>query len=251
MEVTTSGGMLASRPAPRLEIAAWASAAMRSLEVDIVCARRLDCNVMISGESGLGKKAVAHRLYRQSGRPSRPLVIMPAPDALSSTDLLTESLRAASPDSTILLEDPQRMSPSVQSRLLQFVERRTSAAGARAGNVDTHDVRFLTITNCDLFELVRRDQFCESLFYRLNQIHLVIPPLRARPEDIAVVLEHFFSIYARTVRPRLSAEAWHQVNTYAWPGNMRELKEVAATLVARELPRPFESDDLPPFMTGR
>jgi DNA-binding NtrC family response regulator len=205
---------------------------------------------MISGESGVGKKAVAHRLHRQSGRSSRPLVIMPAPDALSSTDL-TESLRAASPDSTILLEDPQRTSPFVQSLLLQFVERRISPAAATAGNVNSHDMRFLTITSCDLFELVRRDQFCESLFYRLNPIHLVIPPLRARPEDIAVLLEHFFSIYPRAARPRLSAEAWHQVITYAWPGNIRELKAVAATLIARELPHPFESDDLAPFITVR
>jgi DNA-binding NtrC family response regulator len=251
MKFTTSGGMLASTPAHGLEAVAWASPAMRSLELDIVCARTLDCNVMISGESGVGKKAVAHRLYRESGRQSRPLVIMPPLHALSSEDSLTECLRAASPDSTILLEEPQRTSPSVQSRLLQLVERRARPVATRAGIVNTHDVRFLTITNCDLFELVRRDQFCESLFYRLNPIHLVIPPLRARPEDIAVLLEHFFSIYARAARPRLSAEAWHQVMTYTWPGNLRELNEVAATLVARELPGPFEPDDLPPCMTGR
>src|SRR5688572_33245511 len=125
MKFTTSGGISASRPAHRLEAVAWASAAMRSVELDIVCARTLDCNVMTSGESGVGKKAVAHHLYRQSGRQSRPLVIMPPPHAPSSRDSLTECLRAASPDGTILLEEPQRTSPSVQSRLLQFVERRT------------------------------------------------------------------------------------------------------------------------------
>jgi DNA-binding NtrC family response regulator len=250
MNLTPSGAMLAGTPAHRLEAIAWASSAMRSLEVDIGCARTLDCNVMISGETGVGKKAVAHRLHRQSRRASRPLVVMRAP-ALNSTDLLTPSLLEAAPDGTILVEDPQRMSPPVQSGLLQFVERRRSRGGARQGVVDSHDVRVLTVTSCDLFELVRLDQFCESLFYRLNPIHLIIPPLRERPEDIAVLLEYFFSIHGRATVLRLSDAAWQQIVTYTWPGNVRELRAVAATLSSRELPRFIESDDLPPYMLGR
>lgn len=240
--------MLAATPVHRVEAVAWASAAMRSVELDIACARTLDCNVMISGESGVGKRAIAHRLHRQSGRASRPLWFIRPVNVLDVAGSLITTLVEASPDGTILLEHPQCASPSVQGRLLQFVERRTKAKGTPKGTVETHDVRFLTITNCDLHDLVERNHFCESLFYRLNPIHLVIPPLRTHPEDIAVLLEYFFSIHACATCPRLSAEAWEQIVTYAWPGNVRELEEVAAMLASRELRRPVELDDLPPYM---
>ncbi len=138
------------------------------------------------------------------------------------------------------------MSLPVQSWLQRFTERRTTRECATRQFMDGDDVRFITLTSSNLFELVRRHQFCEPLFYHLNAVHLIIPPLRDRPEDIPVLLRHFLSVHARAPVPRLSAAAWQRLGTYAWPGNVRELRVVAETLASRELPRLFEPDDLPP-----
>jgi two-component system response regulator AtoC len=249
MELSALGAMVTARSRLRPETVQWASAAMRNVELDIASARTLDCNVLISGESGVGKKTIACRLYRQSRRASKPLVIFSAADVLNSMELLNIALLEARPDGTILLEEPHRTSPSVQSRLLQFVERRIGHSGAREIAGEGHDVRLLTVTSRDLFELVQRDQFIESLFYRLNPIHLIIPPLRTRPEDIAVLLEYFFPLDAG-VLPALSADAWQQVIRHTWPGNVRELREVATALASRNLHRTIESADLPTYLAG-
>lgn len=252
MDLTTSGAMLSAKPAHRWEAIAWASSAMRNLEGDIASARQLDCNVMISGEDGVGKKAVAQRLQRQSRRALRPFVVMHASDVLNRTDVIIPALLESAQNGTILFENPHRMALPVQSRLLKCIEHGTVRGRTRPQFVDDYDVRFLTVTSCDLFGLVQIDRFCESLFYRLNPIHLIIPPLRERPEDISILLGHFFSTDRRaTTLPRFSAAAWERVVTYPWPGNVRELRAAAATLASRELPRPVEPDDLPTYMGGQ
>jgi DNA-binding NtrC family response regulator len=120
-----------------------------------------------------------------------------------------------------------------------------SGRGGRTGRVfvANHGLRFITTTRSDLLDLVRCEQFDELLFYRLNTIHLVIPPLRDRPEDIPPLLCHFMSRLAPAA-PRLSPAAWDAVVKYAWPGNVCELKAVAATLVSVER-RMLQPSDLP------
>jgi two-component system nitrogen regulation response regulator NtrX len=183
---------------------------MRDLEADIACALRFDLNVLVTGESGAGKTSIARRIYREGCRPT---------------------------NGTIFVDDPERMSVPTQLRLLRVIEE-TTARG--------HRVRLITVTASDLFELVQFEQFCEPLFYRLNTIHLAVPPLRDRPEDIPLLLRYFLSLYARRSVPRFSTAAWQRLVTYAWPGNLRELRVVAQTLAVRELPRLVEPADLPP-----
>ena len=212
---------------------------MLALEDDIECARWCDLNVMVSGERGVGKTAVARRIYLESRRGRAPLVISRTNDDVDSTVV------NATPDATVLLQHPERLSPPMQRRLLRFMDGETRRGhGAGGTSVPGRCPRFITTTRSDVFELVRREQFDESLFYRLNGVHLVVPPLRVRREDIPPLLCHFISQFGRTP-PRLSPAAWDAIVKYPWPGNVRELKTVAATLAFIER-RMLQPSDLPP-----
>ncbi len=219
---------------------------MREMEADIVCAVHCDLNVLISGETGVGKKSVAHRIHRQSRRASGPLVTARSPGALELSDAFDAALLEAFPDGAALLENPERLSTALQSRLQQFVER--SAVPGCAGRAFPRgcQVRFITATTSDLFRLVKTRQFSESLFYRLNAIHLVIPPLRERAEDIPVLLQQFLAACAPAPVPRLSSATRQQLVAHPWPGNLWELRAVAELLASLDRPHVLEPDDLPP-----
>jgi two-component system NtrC family response regulator len=209
----------------------WTGPGMRDLKAEIDCAVRCDLNVMITGENGLEKASLAHWIHRGSGRRTNPFVAAPSARDLGSVHALDGALRQAGPQGTIYINDGERLSPAVQARLLEYTPR---------------DVRIIIAANSSLFDLVLVDDFHECLFYRLNTIHLMIPPLRDRPEDIPPLLRHFMSLDARGPVPRLSPAAWDMVMTYLWPGNIRELRSVAETLASRQLRRLLEPDDLPP-----
>ena len=218
---------------------------MLALEKDIACALRCDLNVMLSGERGVGKLSIARRIHLESRRGRAPLVISQLNDAASELD---PAMLNATPGATVLVQDPERLSEPMQCRLLRFVVDRATRGGTRRTCVANPDLRFITATRSDLFEHVRFQQFDESLFYRLNGIHLVVPPLRARREDIPRLLCHFMSQFARTA-PRLSPAAWDSIVKYAWPGNVCELKTVAATLASIER-RMLQPSDLPSEIQG-
>jgi DNA-binding NtrC family response regulator len=139
------------------------------------------------------------------------------------------------------------MSSPMQARLLRFIEHRT-AGGRRLGQPSYGtDVRFVAVTSGDLYKMVRFQQFGETLFYRLNRMHLVVPPLRERPEDIPLLLRHFLSMHASGATvPHLSIAALQRLMSYPWPGNVRELRAVGETLASRNLTRAVEPEDLPP-----
>ena len=144
------------------------------------------------------------------------------------------------PDGLVQVEDAERMPPAVQAGMLDFIDRHTVGPTAGAS------VRFITVSHANLFDLVQCDEFSASLFYRLNAIHLIIPPLRDRPEDIPVLLRHFMSLPAYASLPCLSRAAWQRMVTYEWPGNIRELQGVAEALRSRGPGRFLDLDDLPP-----
>ena len=223
----------------------WASVAMREMEADIAAAVRCNLNVLITGEKGVGKKSVVYRIHQQSGRGSVPLVIARSPGGLEPPDSFEAALLEAFPDGAVLLENPERLSPEMQSRLHQFVERPPIPSSAGQVLARASQVRFITATSSDLFGLVRGRQFGESLFYRLNAIHLVIPPLRDRAEDIPALLQQFLSACAAAPVPLLSTATRQQLAAHPWPGNLLELRAVAETLASLDRPR-VEPDDLPP-----
>jgi DNA-binding NtrC family response regulator len=236
-------GILPALRAHRDEAIFWASSSMRDVEVDVASAIRCNLNVMITGEEGVGKTSIARRIHlRRRRRAAGRFVIAQSPGALDSIESLTRALKDAMPDGMVHVEGAERMSAEVQSRLLEFIERQ--AVAREPGTT----VRFVTVNNANLYELARRGEFSESLFYRLNAIHLIIPPLREHPQDIPVLLRHFMSLPAPASSPCLSRAAWQQLVTYGWPGNVRELQGVADTLAARGSDRLLDVDDLPPAL---
>jgi DNA-binding NtrC family response regulator len=215
---------------------------MGDLEADIACALLYDLNVLITGENAPGRTSVAHRIHRESRRAASPLVVAGSPGVLDSSDSFVGALLEASPEGTVLLENPERMSPFLQAQLLQFIE---SAAGSgRLGRLPVPGsyVRFITATSIDLFELVRLRQFHESLFYRLNTIHLLTPsPVRNR-EGVSAL---FLSEPASAPLPRLSKATRQRLVAYAWPDNLRELRDVAESLGLLECAPGLEPNRLP------
>lgn len=220
------------------------SLALRQVEQDIQFAARFDAPVLLTGEPGVGKRLVARRLHEISGGATATFMTLHCSSAPESRDdvwcLDCGSSRIASRGigsvlkhapsggSAVLLE-PEEVTRSDQAALANWLERRDSAAA----------VRLITSSSCGLYERVRAGQFNDALFYRLNVIHIRVPPLRERVEDVPVLLDHFFRIHQMThgaAVPELSAAALATLTRYEWPGNVHEIRKLADDLVARRVP---------------
>ena len=146
------------------------------------------------------------------------------------------------------MDEIGEMSTQMQSLLLRFLENGEIQRVGSDRKQTSVDVRVIAATNRRLIDRVASGDFREDLFYRLNVIHIEIPPLRERREDIPVMLDHFFGHFAETHRlavPRLSEEAASQVVSADWPGNVRQLRNVAERLVVRARTGVITSADLP------
>src|SRR5262245_40292059 len=153
---------------PRL---AWVNDVMYKLEDDIRSASQIDARVMMTGESGVGKSFAANLIHQLSPRRRAPFIVVNAADAV-------EGLLRTARGGTILFQEIDNISLAGQAEILRLLD----CAAARENNV-----RMMTATNVHLFDRVNSGEFREDLFYRLNVIHLLIPPLRERPEDIPLM----------------------------------------------------------------
>jgi two-component system, NtrC family, response regulator HydG len=241
-----------------------ASPAIVTLQEEIFYAARCDAKVLITGESGAGKEIVARLIHASSPR-SRAALVTVNCAALSETLLETElfghvrgSFTGAYRDrlgafeqahrGTVFMDEVGETSPRMQGLLLRFLE---TGEIQRVGSDQVQnrvDVRVIAATNRVLVESVANKTFREDLYYRLNVIHLRVPPLRERIEDIPVLLRFFFEQFARQYQvevPKLSAEAMQTLADHPWPGNVRELKNVVERLVVRSKTGEIGRDDLP------
>jgi DNA-binding NtrC family response regulator len=219
---------------------------MRTLEKDLACAIRSDSSVLLSGERGAGKKFVARAIHQRSHRRSTAFVIARCQDfAASLTEPgtgsetafpFTRGLSTLETQGTLLIDAIQESAEPLQRQLLQFIAEEKTIGS---------DLRIMTTTSVDLFERVRSNQFRSDLFYHLNVVHLLVPALRDRPEDIPILFDHYLPLYARAHTPRLSAAACQWLVAYPWPGNVAELKAAAETMAVQDLARPIELGDLP------
>jgi two-component system response regulator AtoC len=220
----------------------WVSPAMRELEYDLAYAIQSDDRVMITGEIGAGRKFVGQLIHERSRRGPAPFVIARCPDEVEVhfESRLQDGASAAN-NGTLLLEELETITVPMQSRLMRFLEDQVA---------DGSNVRLVTATSTAFFERVRSSQFREDLFYRLNVIHLTVPPLRERPEDILILMRHYLTFYRQTRVPRLSIASWRRLLAHPWPGNVSELKAVAEKLAAQDLWRLVEPEDLPLDIAG-
>ena len=222
-----------------------ASAAMTQLLAMAARAAKSPAKVLITGESGVGKDVVARYVHSHS---SRKLAAFVAVNCAGVTETLLESelfghvkgsFTGAYRDKlgklqlahrgTLFLDEVGEMSLRMQALLLRFLENgEIQAVGADQVQARV-DVRVVAATNRNLDELVAAGQFREDLLYRLRVIHLHVPPLRERPEDVQALMQHFLALSDR--EPSFTDDALRALLNHRWPGNVRELRNVVEQLV--------------------
>lgn len=200
--------------------------------------------VLLLGESGVGKDLVARALHFESSRAARPYVNITCtaiPEGLLESELFgheagsftnagtrKKGLFELAESGTVFLDEIGDMSPALQGKLLRVLEEK--AFKRVGGTADVRvDVRIVAATNGDLEALVDSGKFRRDLYYRLNVVPILLPPLRERTEDIAPLAQHFISVFAREFRRSplaLTASASAALNAHPWPGNVRELRNV-------------------------
>ena len=240
----TEGAPAGSRAeAPAAPVMYWGtSEAMRHLRTVVEKVAVTDANILITGENGTGKDLLAHEIHRLSARRKGPMVAVDMgaiPESLfeselfghvkgSFTDARTDRVGRfeAANGGTLFLDEIANLPYYLQSKLLTAIQRRSFV---RVGSnvLQPTDIRLVCATNRRLEEMVQRGEFREDLLYRINTIHLHLPALRERREDILPLAGRFLALYsARYGRPacRLSAQASQKLAGYAWSGNIRELQ---------------------------
>jgi transcriptional regulator with PAS, ATPase and Fis domain len=221
-------------------------------------------NVLVVGETGVGKEVVAQLIHAQSGRVGRAFVAVNCsgiPETLLESELFGHvrgSFTGAYRDKpglvrqadhgTLFLDELGEMSLRMQAVLLRFAETGEIQPIGSDAVIGRTDVRLITATNRDLRKQIEGGQFREDLFYRLNVIQIAVPPLRQRGDDILLLLRYYLqraSEAHRLPQPELTPEAEQLLLRYQWPGNIRELKNMTERLVVRASEQPIRPDDLP------
>jgi transcriptional regulator with PAS, ATPase and Fis domain len=234
------------------------------LKEEIQRIARSDAKVLVTGESGVGKELVANAVHAESPRRGRAFIAVNCaglPETLLESELFghvkgsfTGAYRdkpgklESADQGTIFLDEIGEMTMRMQGLLLRFMETgelQKVGADATEGRVD---VRVIAATNRSLRDMVAQGTFREDLFYRLNVIHLNVPPLRDRREDIPQLVEHFVERFTRSngyLVKAVSPDAVKVLTEYAWPGNVRELENVIERCVVTGRSEVISPDDLP------
>jgi len=231
-------------------------------------ARASASTVLIHGETGAGKELMARYLHGQSARANGPFVELNCsaipeqlleselyghePGAFTDAKRLKKGLFELADHGTLFLDEIGEMAPQLQAKLLRVLETRTFRRVG--GNTDISvDVRVVAATHRDLTKLVAEGRFREDLYFRLNVVPVVVPPLRERTDDIAPLAEHFVARFCRELgRPaaRLHPAALERLRGYRWPGNVRELRNVIERVVLLEADDEIRAEHLPAEMSA-
>lgn len=226
-----------------------------------------DATLLIRGESGTGKTILARAIHSWSRRAARTFGVVSCPSL--SVELLESELFghvkgaftgavrdhtgriAACEGGTLFLDEIGDLPLPLQAKLLRVLQEKEYE---RVGESKTRkaDVRIITATSVDLDAAVKAGRFREDLFYRLNVVEILVPPLRERPEDILPLTERLLAFFARQNHRRLlgfTAAAQEALQHYHWPGNVRELRNVIERAVLLSNSEIIEEDDIPMHLT--
>jgi DNA-binding NtrC family response regulator len=241
---------------------------MRDVFKQILRVASSDATVLITGESGTGKELVASAIHENSRRKNASFVavnVSALPDALIESELFgyvrgaftgaqenrDGRFRAAN-RGTLFMDEIGDLPLTLQPKLLRVLE---SYAFAPVGtNIETSvDIRLIAATSRNISEMIQRDHFRIDLYHRLNVLSIELPPLRERPEDIPILVEHFLEDCARRhLRPipEVAPELLDYLGQYDWPGNVRQLRNAIENMVVMGEERTLTLRDLPKYLSG-
>ncbi|MBW2109776.1 MAG: sigma-54-dependent Fis family transcriptional regulator [Deltaproteobacteria bacterium] len=207
-------------------------------------------NVLITGESGTGKELIARAIHENSGRKDRPFTIIHCagiPESLMESELFghrkgaftgaiesRQGLFEAGDGGTVFLDEIAELTPALQVKLLRVVQEKAFKRVGDTQDIEV-DIRIISATNKNLEKEVIGGRFREDLFYRLNVIHIDMPPLRERKEDLPVLAQYFLEKFAKEMGKsihKLSSYALDMLSRYDFPGNVRELENMIERSVA-------------------
>jgi two-component system NtrC family response regulator len=234
-----------------LPLLVGSSSLITDLRQEIERIGRSDAKILITGESGTGKEVVARAIHAEGPRQNHEFVAVNCaglPETLLESELFGHvkgSFTGAYRDKpgklemanhgTVFLDEVGEMTLRMQGLLLRFLETGELQKVGAERNTAVVNVRVIAATNRSLRHLIEQGQFREDLFYRLNVIHLRIPPLRERSADVPELIAHFLDRFSQkragARQVTFSPEATQMLTTYAWPGNVRELENVIERLL--------------------
>ena len=237
--------------------------AVRELFATITKVANTEANILILGENGTGKELVARAIHRKSARREKVFISV---DMGAITETLFESelfgyVKGSFTDArkdhagrfeiadggTLFLDEIGNLSLALQSKLLSVLETRqiTRVGSNRPQPVD---IRLICATNMPVTDMVHEGRFRQDLLYRINTVEINLPPLRERKEDIPLLAEHFKSLYARKYNKKISSlsnEALKKLQSYQWPGNIRELQHAMERAIILSESDSLQPDDFP------
>ena len=243
-------GRLKPAPAgPEQPALVWQSKEIRQLLDIAENLARLDSTVLLSGESGTGKEVFAHYIHERSARKNGPLITVNCaaiPENLLEAELFgykkgsftgadregKTGLCEAADKGTLFLDEINSLPLALQGKVLRMIEEKSVQP---IGSIKSKkvDFRLITATNKDLLSMVRKGEFREDLYYRLNVIPLAIPPVRNRRDDIVPLCLHFLHEFCRKydLQKSFSEDVLKTLRRYDWPGNVREIKNFVERMV--------------------
>ena len=233
---------IASTSEPAMEMYWGESAEMQRVRQMVERVAITDANILLTGENGTGKEMLAREIHRQSARCRHQMVSLDMgaiPDTLFESELFGHTKGAftdartdregkfeTANGSTLFMDEIGNLPLHLQAKMLTVLQNR--AVTRLGANIATPiDIRLISATNRDLHEAVAKGEFRQDLLFRINTIHIHIPPLRNRREDIVPLAEQFIARYGQKYNKMglmLSAEAAERLKTHTWEGNIRELQ---------------------------